>query len=278
MKSVLITGTSTGIGHATAARLRADGWRVFAGQRGAVGASGPDVDSDLDPGETIPVELDVTDADQIAAAAALIAERADGRLDAVVHNAGIAVGGALEELDPEQLRASFDVNVVGAIAVSQALLPMLRVAGGRIVIVGSVGGKVAFPFAGPYHASKYALEALADSLRAELKPQGVGVAIVEPAVIDTPIWAKARAQVEEQRRGLDATGRKLYDERLESFQESLSSAERKGEPPAKVADKIAAAIVGEGARYPVGRGAGTLTRLRPLLPEFVFDRLAALAG
>jgi NAD(P)-dependent dehydrogenase (short-subunit alcohol dehydrogenase family) len=267
MKSVLVTGTSSGIGEATVERLRADGWRVFAGRH--------DLAREVAVGEVVPLQLDVTDPADIAAAAAAIAERTDGSLDAVVLNAGIAVGGALEELNPDELRRILDVNVVGPIAVTQPLLPMLRRAGGRIVIVGSVGGRVAFPFAGPYHASKFALEALADSLRVELKPQGIGVGIIEPSVIDTPIWAKARAQVANQREGLDAEGRGLYDTRLASFQERLSSAERKGEPPSKVADKIAAALAGDGARYPVGRGAGTLTKLRPLLPDFAFDRLAS---
>ena len=280
-----MTGTSSGIGKATVERLARDGWRVFAGARdGTAGANGA-VDqapgegprgaataSGSGAGEVVPLALDVTDADQVSAAVEAISSQTGGVLHGVVHNAGIPIGGALEEVEAEQLRRIFEVNVFAPVLLSQALLPMLRRDGGRIVIVGSLGGRVAFPFAGPYHATKYALEALADSLRLELRPQGVGVALVEPGTIQTPIWAKAEEQVEAQRRGLSGEARELYDERLAAFQERLRSADSNGEDPSKVADKIADALEGDGTRYPVGRGAGTLSKLRPLLPDGLFDR------
>ncbi len=256
-----MTGTSSGIGKATVERLARDGWRVFAGSRDGSTA-----------GDAIPLTLDVTDADQVRAAVEAIESQAGGVLHGVVHNAGIPIGGALEEVEPEQLRRIFEVNVIAPVLLTQALLPMLRRDRGRIVIVGSLGGRVAFPFAGPYHATKYALEALADSLRLELRPQGVGVALVEPGTIQTPIWSKAEEQVEAQRRGLSGESRELYDERLAAFQERLRSADSNGEDPSKVADKIADALEGDGTRYPVGRGAGTLSKLRPLLPDGLFDR------
>jgi short-subunit dehydrogenase len=140
------------------------------------------------------------------------------------------------------------------------------------VIVGSIGGRLALPFGGPYHATKFALEALADSLRLELRPQGVGVAIVEPGTISTPIWSKAVQQVGVQRDRLDAEGRTLYDARLATFQDKLRSADKKGKDPDKVAAKIVAALDGNGARYPVGRGVGLLSKLRPLVPDALFDR------
>ena len=260
-KSVLVTGTSSGIGRATVERLASDGWRVFAGSRDGYA-----------PADAIPLALDVTDADQVAAAAEEISSQTGGVLHGVVHNAGIPIGGALEEVEADQLRRIFEVNVIAPVLLTQKLLPLLRRDRGRVVIVGSLGGRVAFPFAGPYHATKYALEAIADSLRLELRPQGVGVALVEPGTIQTPIWGKAEEQVEAQRRGLTGEARELYDERLAAFQDRLRSADRNGEDPSKVADKIADALEGDGTRYPVGRGAGTLSKLRPLLPDGLFDR------
>jgi NAD(P)-dependent dehydrogenase (short-subunit alcohol dehydrogenase family) len=270
VRSVLVTGSSTGIGRATVERLAADGWRVFAGVRDFSDGAALDAISD----RVTALALDVTDEAQIAAAAAEVAERTGGSLDGIVNSAGIGVGGALEEIRPEQLRRVFEVNVIGSVAVTQSVLRLLRRAGGTVVLLGSIGGRVAMPFGGPYHGTKFALEALADSWRVELRPQGVAVALIEPTAISTPIWAKAREGVEAQRAGLDAEGRELYDERLAAFSAQLESADRKGDGAGKVAAKIATALTGSGGRYPVGRGAGTLTRLRPLLPDFVFDRIA----
>jgi NAD(P)-dependent dehydrogenase (short-subunit alcohol dehydrogenase family) len=269
VRSVLVTGSSSGIGRATVERLAADGWRVFAGVRDF--SDGTALDQ---IGETVTaLALDVTDEAQIAAAALEVAERTEGSLDGVVNSAGIGVGGALEAIEPDQLRRVLDVNVVGSVAVTQAVLPLLRRAGGTAVLVGSIGGRVALPFGGPYHATKYALEALADSWRAELRPQGVGVALIEPTAISTPIWTKARAGVEEQLAGLDAEGSELYAERLAEFAEQLESADRQGDEVGKVAEKIAAALDGSGGRYPVGRGAGAITRLRPLIPDLIWDQV-----
>ena len=266
-RSVLVTGTSSGIGRATVERLAGAGTLVFAGLRDAGGIE------DDSSGRVVPLQLDVTDAGQIEAAAAAIAERTGGRLDGVVHNAGIAVAGALEEVEREELREIFEVNVFAPILLTQALLPMLRGARGRVVIVGSVGGRVALPFGGPYHATKFALEGLADSLRLELRPQGVGVAIVEPGTISTPIWSKAERVVEAQRARLDQVGRSLYGSRLANFQDRLRKADEGGDAAAEVAAKIVEALEGEGSRYPVGRGIGTATRLRSLIPDSLFDRL-----
>jgi NAD(P)-dependent dehydrogenase (short-subunit alcohol dehydrogenase family) len=269
VRSVLVTGSSSGIGRATVERLAADGWRVFAGVRDF--SDGTALDQ---VAETVTaVALDVTDAAQIAAAALEVAERTGGSLDGVVNSAGIGVGGALEEIEPDQLRRVLDVNVVGSVAVTQAVLPLLRRTKGTVVLLGSIGGRVAMPFGGPYHATKFALEALADSWRVELRPQGVGVALIEPTAISTPIWTKARAGVEGQIADLDDEGRELYAERLAEFAEQLESADRHGDEVGKVAEKIAAALDGSGGRYPVGRGAGAITRLRPLIPDLVWDRV-----
>jgi NAD(P)-dependent dehydrogenase (short-subunit alcohol dehydrogenase family) len=266
-RSVLVTGTSSGIGRATVERLAADGREVFAGLRDPDAAP-----ADL-TGRVTTVRLDVTDADQVAAAVAEIGERTGGSLDGVVHNAGVPIGGALEEVEAEELREIFEVNVVAPVLLTQKLLPLLRRAGGRVVLVGSVGGRVAMPFGGPYHATKFAIEAIADSLRLELRPQGVGVAIVEPGTVSTPIWSKAVRQVEAMRGRLDAEGKTLYDSRLAKFQDKLRSADAGGDDADEVAEKILGALDGGGARYPVGRGVGTISKLRPLIPDDLFDRV-----
>jgi len=275
MRSVLLSGCSTGIGRACVNRLATHGWRVFAGVRSETDAEVVGAE----PGEVVPLRLDVSDGDSIAAAAKLVAEQTGGRLEGLVNNAGIAVGGALETVPVADLRRILDVNVVGQVAATQALLPLLRSGRGRIVIVGSVGGRVAFPYAGPYHASKFALEAVADSLRVELEPQGVAVSLVEPGPISTPIWSKAEEQVATLRASLDGEAHQLYAEGLANFEQRLRSAGEHGESAEKVAAKIAAALEGStGSRVPVGRGARTLINLRSWLPDFAFDRLARRVG
>jgi NAD(P)-dependent dehydrogenase (short-subunit alcohol dehydrogenase family) len=273
MKSVLITGTSSGIGRATVQHLTGQGWLVFAGVRNQADAKA----LASEPGEVTPVELDVTDAAQIEAATEQISAVTGGSLDGLVNNAGIGVAGPLEALPPEGLRQILDVNVVGQVAVTQALLPLLRRSGGgRVLFVGSVGGRVTHPWAAPYHASKFALEAITDCLRVELAEQPVSVGLIEPGPIDTPIWGKSREQVHGLREELRGEARQLYDEPLRKFEETLTSAERKGEEPAKVAAKIADALGGSGSRYPVGRGVRTLVNVRPLMPDFVYDRLSGI--
>jgi NAD(P)-dependent dehydrogenase (short-subunit alcohol dehydrogenase family) len=222
-----------------------------------------------------PVFLDVTDEDSIEGARVTVAEATGGRLGALVNNAGIAVGGALETVPRDDLRRILEVNVVGQVALTQAFLPLLRAASGKIVFVGSLGGRVAFPYAAPYHASKFAIEAIGDSLRAELRSQDVSVSIVEPGMINTPIWSKARAQVDSLRAGLEGETKDLYDESLERFQQRLVDAEEKGEKPEKVAQVIAQALESEspGARYRVGRGVGSLILMRALAPAKYFDLL-----
>ena len=165
-----------GIGAASAERLARAGWKVFAGVR-AEGAA---------PDGTTELLLDVTDGDAIARAAETVGDRLDGLVD----NAGIALAAPLEYLPLDDLRRQLEVNVVGQLAVIQALMPAIRAARGRIVLVGSIAGTSALPFLGPYAISKFGLEALADSLRLELAPDGIHVAIVRPGTIATPIWSK----------------------------------------------------------------------------------------
>lgn len=272
MQSVLVTGASSGIGAATALELDRAGMHVFAGVRD------PDDGAPL-AGQTSDrlqlVVLDITDAAAIAAAVTQIqAAVGSSGLDAVVHVAGIGVPGPLEVLEPDQLRAELDVNVVGQVALTRALLPLLREAKGRVVFVGSIGGKVAVQFAGAYHASKFAMEAIADSWRQELRPDGVQVILIEPGPIATPIWAKAATDLDDLLvGGHPEIGR--YAQRLRKFQDSLRSAAKNGASSATVAETIHGALTADRprTRYAVGGGAKIVSALRPLVPQRVLDAI-----
>ncbi|HJO32581.1 MAG: SDR family oxidoreductase [Anaerolineales bacterium] len=208
MKAVVITGASTGIGRACALHLHALGFSVFAGIRKT--ADGEALRAAT--GERLqPVYLDVTDGESIRAAARTVeAGCRDGGLAGLVNNAGIAVAGPLEFLPLDSLRSQLEINVVGQIAVTQALLALLRRAGGRIVNMSSVSGRVAAPFLGPYSASKFALEALSDCMRLELRPWGISVSVVQPGPIATPIWNKSRAATKNMLAELPTQAQQLY--------------------------------------------------------------------
>ena len=187
MPSVLVTGSARGIGRATVLRLAAGGWDVLAGVRRAADGEALAAAAGAAAGRVRPVELDVTDAGQLAALDDALPER----LDAVVNNAGVVVSGPIEAVPPDELRRQLDVNVVGQVAVTQAVLPRLRASRGRVVFLSSLSGRVSTPMTGAYSASKFALEGLADALRMELRPWGVRVVLVEPAQTDTDLWRRA---------------------------------------------------------------------------------------
>ena len=245
-RSVVVTGASSGIGAVCAARLAAAGWRVHGGVRNGA-------DADTLRGRGIePLLLDVTDAEQIAAAAETIGDSLDGLVD----NAGIAVAAPLELVPLDELRRQLEVNVVGQVAVLQAFLPALRAAKGRIVLMGSVGGRSALPFLGPYAASKHALEAVADCLRVELRPWGMAVSIVEPASIRTSIWEKGAAHAETLRGQLSPGAGELYAARLTRFRE-VALARGPGADPEIVAWAVEHALTAKRPkpRYLIGRDA-----------------------
>jgi NAD(P)-dependent dehydrogenase (short-subunit alcohol dehydrogenase family) len=277
MTTILITGAGSGIGAATARMLAGQGVEVVAGL-----APGEDAAAWRDVAHVTPLELDVTDAGSIAGAFRAIDGRLGGAgLDGLVDNAGIGVAGPLEVLPIDRLRATLETNVIGQVAVTQAALPLLRRAparaGGRarIVLVGSVGGRLASQFAGAYHASKFAIEAIADVWRQELEPDAIHVALVEPAAVSTPIWDKAIAGLDELLGAGAPPAIDRYRERLAAFRETLRGADEHGMDPDKVAEVIAQALLEDkpDTRYVVG-GAGRLaTALRPLIPDRLADRL-----
>jgi NAD(P)-dependent dehydrogenase (short-subunit alcohol dehydrogenase family) len=267
VKTAVVTGASSGIGLASAVRLAGAGWRVFGGVR-------TDADADALRERGIePLELDVTNAAHIAAAAEAVGPTLDGLVD----NAGIAIAAPLELVPLDELRHQLEVNVVGQVAVTQAFLPALREARGRVVLMGSIGGKSALPFLGPYAASKHALEAIADSLRVELRPWGIDVAIVEPASIATAIWAKGAERADELRSRFPEDAAELYAPAVASFRR-VALARGPGADPDGVAKAVEHALTASRpkARYLVGRDAH-LRRWIERLPTRLRDRVLAKA-
>lgn len=273
MRSVLVTGASTGIGRATALRLDADGWRVFAGVREAADA---DALREAGSSRIAPVFLDVTEPDQVAAAAGRIESEAGARLDGLVNNAGVAIPGPLETIPLEDFRRQLEVNLVAYVAMTQALLPFIRRAEGRVVFVSSIGGRIAFPFAGAYHAAKFGTEAIGDVFRQELRPWGLKVSIVEPGSIDTPIWERGQRKATEIEAKAPKTDM-LYGSSIERFRKVIQDTAERGIPPEKVAKAIVHALESKRpkTRYLVGLDAKVQARLKPLIPTPVFDKIVA---
>jgi NAD(P)-dependent dehydrogenase (short-subunit alcohol dehydrogenase family) len=267
---VLITGASTGIGEATALRLAGAGFRVFAGVR-----KPEDGERLRSRGVTVVHPLDVTNEDDIAAALARVEEELGGdSLRGIVNNAGIGIGGPLEALDLDDFRRTLEVNTTGQLAVTKAFLPLLRRSKGRIVNMSSIGGRVAQPFAGPYVASKYALEGITDVLRVELLEWGIDVIAIEPGTIATPIWEKSSQEAEQVLAKLSPELRDLYGKRLAKMAKVLERQTKRGVSPDKVAQAVEKALTASRprTRYLVG-DAYLLIALKTLLPARLIDRL-----
>jgi NAD(P)-dependent dehydrogenase (short-subunit alcohol dehydrogenase family) len=274
VRSVLVTGASTGIGRATALRLDAVGWKVFAGVRRS-----EDADSLRQAGSErlAPLVLDVTDAAQIAAATERIGAEAGGRLDGLVNNAGIAIPGPLETLPIDDFRRQVEVNLTAHVAVTQAMLPLIRPARGRIVFITSIGGRIAFPLNGAYHAAKFGLEAVGDVFRQELRPWDISVSMVEPGSIDTPIWERGAQNADEIEARAHPDQEALYGKAIASFRKVVRDLADRGIPPEKVAEAIAHALESgrPRTRYLVGLDAKVQARLKLLIPDRAFDRIVA---
>jgi NAD(P)-dependent dehydrogenase (short-subunit alcohol dehydrogenase family) len=266
--AVLVTGASTGIGEATARRLKRAGWDVFAAAR---------KDSDLERLKTeglTPVKLDVTDAESIAAAKAEVGERA---LHGLVNNAGVAVSGPMEFLPLDELRHQLEVNLVGQVAVIQAFMPNIREAKGRIVNVSSIGGKIALPLVGPYAASKFGLEAVSDSLRRELRPWGIHVSLIEPGAVVTPIWDRGRETADRLEGEMGEEARSRYGKLAGKIRSETEKIPERGIPPDEVAKAIERALTAARPklRYVVGRDAKMRLRIKALAGDRRFDALIA---
>jgi len=278
MPTALVTGTSTGIGAACVARLTAAGWDVYAGVRRA------------DDGDRLrrtygqhvrPVILEVTD--PVAVARVLDGIRADvgaRGLQGLVNNAGIGIGGPVEHVSDADWRTVFDVNFFAVAHLTREAMPLVRAGRGRIVHIGSMGGRIAAPGVGPYSASKHALEALAESMRHELAlaKDPVKVALVEPGEIRTAIWEKTEAQVDAIEAGLDADGRRRYGFLVDLGHGFAEDGRTNGADPSTVADAVPHALTAARpkARYLVGADAKLAGHLVSRVPDRVRDRLVEL--
>jgi NAD(P)-dependent dehydrogenase (short-subunit alcohol dehydrogenase family) len=271
---VVVTGASTGIGKACALRLGQLGFTVFAGVR-----KRSDADSLSREGSNLhPVMLDVTKPDTIESAVEQVGSTlGDKPLWGLVNNAGIAVTAPLEFIPLDELRHQIEVNVIGQVAVTQALLSRLRASRGRIVNISSVGGRVALPFLGPYAGSKHALEGMSDSLRRELRGTGVEVSVVEPGSVKTPIWEKGVSAADSLLERMPAEAESVYGKGLDSVRAAAAREGARGVEPDQVADVVAHALTAAKprTRYPVGRGIKMRIRLWKMLPDRAFDRLIA---
>jgi NAD(P)-dependent dehydrogenase (short-subunit alcohol dehydrogenase family) len=273
--AVVITGASTGIGRATALHLDAEGFEVFAGVRRE-----PDATSlrrEASP-RLRTLIFDVTDADSLVAAAKEVGAELEGRgLAGLVANAGIGVGGPVEFVPLDELRHVLEVNTVGMVATVQAFLSLVRQAGGRIAVVGSVSGRLAAPFAGPYAASKFAVEALCDSLRVELRPWNLHVALVEPGDVATPIWEKTQRFADELLARLPDEGKRLYGDLIPMVRERLATSAKGAASPEGCVKAVQHALTASRpkSRYLVGSDAKAQAALAWLVPDRWRDALIA---
>jgi NAD(P)-dependent dehydrogenase (short-subunit alcohol dehydrogenase family) len=271
--AVIVTGASTGIGRATALDLVSRGFDVFAGVRRE--ADGDSVAAESS-GAVTPVILDVTDAATIDGAALRVTDAVgDGGLRGLVNNAGIAEPAPLEIMPIDALRRQLEVNVVGQVAVTQAFLPLIRSAQGRVVNISSVGGRVASPALGAYAASKFAIEALSDSLRMELHQWGIHVSVIEPGSFGTEIWRRGGEAADSTIERVPEEKRRLYADLIAAVRRLARRTEQRGRPPDAVVRAIVHALTASRprTRYVVGTDARIQMALARLLPDRAYDAL-----
>jgi short-subunit dehydrogenase len=268
-RSVLITGAAGGVGRALVDHLAERGWRVFAAARSTQTGRAP-TDGRT---EVHLVELDILDQDSIARARQQVAETLAGAgLNALVNNAGISVDGPVELLPLADLHEAFAVNVIGAVAVTQAFLPQLRQARGRIVNIGGAAGRVAMPMYGALSASKAALDSISDTLRMELRHQGVTVSYIEPGALDTAFFARSATMRADRGYAADPATTAIYTQAIDRVSATLSATTAAALAPTIRAVGRALNARTPAPRYVVGREAKMITGLVGRLPTGTRDR------
>jgi NAD(P)-dependent dehydrogenase (short-subunit alcohol dehydrogenase family) len=274
MRTVVITGASTGIGRACALTLDSKGFRVFAGVRKE--EDGDELRQAAASGLLTPVHLDVTDPASISAMREQVAAQVgDTGLGGLVNNAGTTLPCPVEFLPLSGFRHQLEVNLTGPLAVTQALLPLLRSGQGRIVNVTSLGGRFGTPLMAPYAAAKHGLEGLSDVMRLEFGRLGVHVSIIEPGYVSTAMRQKLERDTEETIRSLPDEARSRYAGQLATLAATISRHAAHGSPPEVVANAVHHALTSRTprTRYPVGKGARRLLAIRRMLTDRGFDRL-----
>jgi NAD(P)-dependent dehydrogenase (short-subunit alcohol dehydrogenase family) len=266
---VVITGASTGIGAATAREMAQRGFHVLAGVR-------RERDADAIRAANVePLILDITNSDQIRALVSRVCEDPQGRpLRALVNNAAVQANVPIEVFGIDQWRDMFEVNLFGHVAVIQALLPTLIESGGRVVNISSVGGKIAMATYGPYAGTKFALEAMSDSLRREVAPHGVQVVVIEPGAVRTEMLGRAIAGAHDLLAAMTPEQRHRYGGLVHAVNAQAEASTKSGLPAEAAAAVIAKAITARKprTRYTVGREAALLPVMR-LLPDRLLDRI-----
>lgn len=273
-RTVLITGTSSGLGEACALQMARVGFHVVAGVRR------PEDGERLRAaaaGRLTPVIMDVTDEKSVQAAVHEVTGlTGEAGLWGVVNNAGIAVTAPLECVPPELMRRQLDINVMGQLHVIQGFLPLLRTGAGRIVNVSSGLGNVALPYLGPYAASQFAKEALSDALRRELAPQRIPVTVIQPGAVPTPLWSKMADTGDRALESAPPPVQELYRGPFLGFMEANETSARTSRTtPDDVARVVFRALVARRprTRYTVGRDAAGSRVLSRLLPDRALDRI-----
>jgi NAD(P)-dependent dehydrogenase (short-subunit alcohol dehydrogenase family) len=270
---VLVTGCSSGIGRATALLLHERGHHVFAGIRRI--EDGVALRNETSE-RVVPVRLDVTSEASISEAHQQVCDAlGDGRLDGLVNNAGMTSTMPMEFVDLDQMREQFDINVFGVAAMTKAFLPLLARPGGRVVNVSSGSGKIVTPLMGSYSASKFALEAMSDALRIELRREGLHVAVIEPGFIETSIHEKNERQLKGMLGDLPPEGRARYEPAIEKLRQTNDRFAKTAAPARDVALAIAHALSARRpkTRYPVTREAHLLAWLGPFLGDRMRDAI-----
>ncbi|MGP0585589.1 SDR family NAD(P)-dependent oxidoreductase [Paenibacillus timonensis] len=267
---VVVTGTSSGIGRATAEQLAAEGFHVLAGVRRQEDAN------KIKRKNIEPVIVDVTQVDTLKALAERVEQDPLGRpLRAVVNNAGIAVNAPLEMVPLDEFRRQIEVSVIGQVAVIQALTPALLSSRGRVVNIGSLGGKVSMPGFGIYSAAKYAMEAINDSLRREMSSFGLKVIMITPGGVSTGLSEQGIATAERLAKLMTSDQHRRHDRLFDAVKAQAEAWATDGIRPEKVAAVVSRAIhVNKPrTRYTVGRDSALLTRLVRILPDKLLDRM-----